>query len=276
MVETFIPALIVAFREGLEAFLVAAILLRFLDASDNRYLKKHVWHGVSSGVVVSFIFGVFLFWISAQLGNSDAIGKLWESIASFLAVTLVVTFIVWMIKHGGEIVKYIHTKAALNLSAKGIFLLTFFMLIREGVELAFFAFAGKYTLLPILLGIALSVVLVYLIHHSLINVKIKTLFSLTLIFLILQAGFLAGYSVHEGLSAAKTVGMIGEDHGILTKAFDLSATVLSHSDGVIGLPLSVILGWYSKPEIMQFIIHYGVVIGLFSYWKRKKNRVEHI
>lgn len=268
--EPFIQALIVAFREGLEAFIVVLLLLKFLDSSHNKHLKKNVWYGVSAGVVVSVIFGVLLFSLSTYLGGADAIGKLWESIASFIVVVLITTFIVWMIKHGDKIDHHITSKAMLNLSAKGIFLLSFFMLIREGVELAFFSFAGKYTLLPIGLGIIASLALVVLIYYSIVKVNLKTIFTVTLVFLIFQAGFLAGYSVHEGISASKDLGIIEEDNLILVKAFDLRDTALSHEDGIIGVPLSIVFGWYAKPEIIQFILQYGYVLALFTYWKRQK------
>ena len=55
--ETFAPATIMSFREGLEAFLIIAILLKFLDKTDNESLKMSVWKGTSVGIVGSLIFG---------------------------------------------------------------------------------------------------------------------------------------------------------------------------------------------------------------------------
>jgi len=40
MMDSFPQALIIAFREGMEAFLIIAILLKFLDKTNNRNLKK--------------------------------------------------------------------------------------------------------------------------------------------------------------------------------------------------------------------------------------------
>ena len=45
----------------------------------------------------------------------------------------------------------------------------------------------------------------------------------------------------------------------------ISATVLNHNEGVLGLPLNVLLGWYSKPEWIQFIILYAYTIGIFAF-----------
>jgi high-affinity iron transporter len=181
-----------------------------------------------------------------------------------------------MINHGSKIKHHIESKAALNLSKKGIFLLALFMVAREGAEIVLFQFAGKYSLISVITGISISIILAVLIYYSLVKIKLNTIFNITLVYLILQAGFLLGYSVHEGLSASKDIGLIDSTSPIFTKAFDLSKTIFNHKEGVIGLPLYVLIGWYSKPEWVQLILHYGLTFSLFLYWyvykKSKKQR----
>ena len=130
---------------------------------------------------------------------------------------------------------------------------------------------GSFAIL-ILLGIFLSVFLAFLIYYSVVKIKISTIFNITLIYLILQSGFLLGYSVHEGLSAAKTLNYIEADNLIFTKVFDLSKTIFYHKEGLIGVPLYVSLGWYSKPEFIQFVLQYTLTLGLFFYWYRVKRK----
>ncbi len=268
--ETFIQAMIIAFREGLEAFLIIVILLEFLDKSDNSNLKKNVWQGTGAGILASLVFGAILMTLSSFIGEIDATAKLWESAASLIAVVLITTFIVWMVKNGSKIKHHITNKATLNLSKKGIFLLAMFMVMREGTEIAIFSFAGKYSLLPIFIGIVLAVGLVTLIHFSIVKIKLKTIFNITLAYLILQAGFLLGYSIHEGLSAMKNLNMIAPSSSIFTKAYDLSGTILYHKKGALGLPLYVLTGWYSKPECIQFISQYLYTGAFFVYWYKKR------
>ena len=268
--ETFFQGFIMSFREGLEALLIIVILLKFLDKTNNKHLKKSVWHGLYSGLGASLIFGLILMGISSYVGGMGATAKLWESFASFIVVILITTFIIWMIKHGSKIKHHIENKAALNLSKKGIFLIALLMVTREGAEIVLFQFAGKYPSSSILLGITLSVGLITLIHHSLVKIRLQTIFKITLAYLILQAGFLMGYSIHEGLSASKEIGIINSNSPIFTKAFDLSNTIFYHKEGIIGIPLYVAFGWYSKPEWIQFIIQYSLVISLFWYWYKRK------
>lgn len=202
----------------------------------------------------------------------DTTAKLWESVASFIAVLFIITFIIWMINHGVKMKQHIEGRAAMRLSKQGIFFLALFMVLREGVEIALFQFAGRYSISSILIGLILSVILVVLIYFSLVKVKLQTIFNITLAYLILQAGFLLGYSIHEGLSAAKDLGMLEADSPLLLKAFDLSGTVFNHKEGIIGLPLYVTIGWYSKPEWIQFLLQYGLTGFLFFYWYRSSRK----
>ena len=270
MMDAFIQALIMAFREGLEAFLIIAILIKYLDKTQNKNLKKHVWHGMFWGIIASLLIGLALFLLTLFIGSVDSTAKIWESLASIIAVILITTFIVWMIKHGSQMRKHIEGKAALNLTTKGIFLISMFMVLREGAEIAVFSFAGKYHFIPVILGLLLSVILVILIFYSIVNIKIKTIFKITLIYLILQAGFLLGYGIHEGLSASK--GLINPESLIYNKAFDLSGTIMNHKSGSLGIPLYVSLGWYSKPEWVQFIVQYTYTFLLLGFWYLHKKK----
>ena len=105
--ETFVQGFIVAFREGLEAFLIIMILLKFLEKTNNTLLKKSVWQGLFSAIAFSLVFGGALIGLSSYLGGLDAAAKLWESAASLIAVGLITTFIIWMIDHGSQIKKHI-------------------------------------------------------------------------------------------------------------------------------------------------------------------------
>jgi len=274
--ENFIQGLVTSFREGLEAFLIIIILLKFLEKTNNGDLKKNLWYGLYAGLGASFVFGAVLKAISASIGGMGATAKLWESAASFVAVILIITFIIWMINHGMEIKKHIEGKAALNLSPKGIFWLVVFMVAREGAEIVLFQFAGKYSLLSVLTGLILSIALAVALYYSLLKVRLQTIFNITLAYLILQAGFLLGYSIHEGLSAAKELSFLASESPIFLKAFNLSETIFNHKKGILGMPLYVSIGWYSKPEWIQFLLQYGLTAFLFGYWIQRSKKEEAV
>lgn len=258
-----------SFREGLEAFLIIVILLKYTSKIKQSHLKKHIWNGVVFGIICSFMFGGFLNWISRYIGNLKTTAKLWESIAGFVAVGLVITFLIWMIKNGKNLQSQLENNAAKNLSKKGIFILSAIFVAREGAEIAVFSFAGKYEFYPVIIGLFLAIILVALIHYSLIKVQLQTIFNITLFYLIIQAGYLFGYSLHEGLSALKDLNILSQDNIVYSKIFNFSKTVFNHKEGVLGVPLNVFFGWYSKPEWIQFISQYGLTAILFNYWRSK-------
>mgnify|MGYP001559609296 CR=1 FL=1 len=265
----FLPGLIMGFREGLEAFLIVVIILQYLKKSGNTTFMKNAFSGALVGILASVGIGGVLLFISKSIGKTDELTKLWESSSSIVALILITTFIYWMIKHGRNMVTEVQTQVKTNLSAIGIFSITFFMVVREGTEIAVFVFAGKYILLSIFLGVALALIFCLLIYFSLVKINLKILFNVTLVYLIIQAGFLLGYGIHEGLSALQSLNIITSSSPLLIKAFDLSKTIFNHKEGIIGLPLYVLIGWYSKPEIIQFVVQYFYTFFLLFIWHRE-------
>ncbi|OIP97752.1 hypothetical protein AUK40_02670 [Candidatus Wirthbacteria bacterium CG2_30_54_11] len=263
-----LPGIILAFREALEALLIITIILRFLDRTQNAHLKKHVLLGVSLSLGVSVIAGLGLFAVVRELESLENIGELYNSIASLAAVFLIITFIVWMIRHGRDLGEQIETKAALSLSPGGILALTTLLISREGLEIAIFTIAGQFDAASILLGVLLAVLISYLLSRALIRINFPAVFRFTLLYLIIQTGYLAGHGLHEGLSAINTLGYIGDHSVLLSKAFDLSHGLLAHHEGLLGLPLNVLVGWYADPEWLQFLTQYLTTGLLLWYWGR--------
>jgi high-affinity iron transporter len=276
MVQNFFPGFVVSLREGLEMFLVIGVVLRVLKEVKREDLLNSLWYGSVAGGVVSIVTGLLLAWVNTIFKVVDLSLKLWESIMSFMALVLISTLIVWMIKYGRNVVHQVEAQTKTKLSRIGIFLLALVLVAREGIEIALFSFVGKYTIFALGIGLFVALVITILIYLSILRIPINKIFSLTLIYIILQAGYLLGYSVHEFLSYLKELKVIAKDSLFLIKVFDLSGGILDHKTGSLGLPLNVLVGWYSKPEWLQFVIQYLYTIFLSIYWyltnkKEKKN-----
>jgi len=266
----FLPGVILGLREGLEAFLIIAIMLEYLNKINRLEHKKDVYIGLSAGIVVSIIFGLALFGISNLIGaSSDNLAKLWEFAASFLALVLITTFIFYMIRHNSHITQEIRQKLDLNISRKGIILLATIMVAREGAEISLFAFASTNEtsyLSGAFFGIILAAILTFLIYKSLLKVNLKILFRITLLYLILQAGFMFGYSFHELFSYFKAESILDATNPIYTRLYDFGGTIFDHKTGILGIPLYVLFGWYSRPEVFQFIIQYLYTLIVLTYF----------
>lgn len=266
----FLPGFIMGIREGLEAFLIIAIILEYLNKTNRQSDRKFVFQGLGYGLLASLVFGGVLFGISSLIGNGNTnVAKLWEFGASFLALILITTFIIFMLKNKSNIVSDIRDKISVSLSKKAIILLTMIMVAREGAEIVLFIFVSveqlSYTT-GALSGILIASLLVFLIYKSLIKVNLKVIFNITLVYLILQAGFLLGYGFHELFSYFKAESIIDSTHWIYTKAYDLSDTFLNHKEKPMGIILYATVGWYSKPEVFQFVIQYLYTFTLVGYF----------
>jgi high-affinity iron transporter len=268
----FLQGSVVGFREGLEAFLILIILLRYLGKTGRKDLRRSVAYGAGIGVAGSLLIGGALFALSRAIGDAESLATIWESVASFVALALVTTFIVWMIRHGADMAREVENKAALNLSGSGLISIAALMIMREGAEIAVFTFAGQYGLLSIVIGLVAAFAFALLVYLAMVRIDLRTIFTVTLLYLILQAGFLFGIAIHEGLSALADAGTIPEGSVFLTKAFDLSSTVFAHKDGWIGLPLYVLVGWHSKPEWLQFAGQYVYTAVLLFLWLKSRMR----
>ena len=180
----YIPGLVMGLREGLEAFLIIAIMLEYLNKTNKKSDKKYVFQGFGYGVLASLVFGLLMGLISVLIGtSSDNIVKLWESIASLVALILITTFIFWMMKHRYTIVSDIHQKMAVTFTKTGIILLAAVMVAREGAEIVLFVFASVNRLSYLsgtLTGVLSALLLTFLIYKSLIKVNLKVLFNITL------------------------------------------------------------------------------------------------
>ncbi|RKX75154.1 MAG: hydrogenase [Spirochaetes bacterium] len=272
MISQSIPGLIVGFREGMEAFLIIGIMLGYLDKIQKPKLKKNVTAGMYAGLLGSVIFGLVLWVITALAGKAGgAVSKLWESGASFLALIFISTFIYWMMRHGKTIVGDIQAEVGRKLSSSGLFALATVMVMREGAEIALFAFTAvdkQLYIIGIIIGIIIAAVLAFLVNRSLVKVNLAVIFNVTLGYLILQAAYMLGYSIHEFLSALKSFGSLNPESPLLIKLFNLSGTILDHKAGILGIPLNILVGWYSKPEIVQFIVQHSYILGGFILWSK--------
>ena len=182
------------------------------------------------------------------------------------------TFIIFMFRHGQNISAKVHSQVDHNLSQSGVLLVSLMLVAREGVEIAIFTFAGKYSLLSVSGGILAALAIFALISLALVRINLRTLFNVTLVYLVIQAGYLLGYGIHEGLSALKDSGYIAKNSFLLIKAFDLSPTVFDHKAGVIGLPLNVLVGWYSRPEWLQLLAQYGYTAWIFTLFLKSQQK----
>jgi len=125
------PAFVITFREGLEAFLIVALVLAYLRKTGRSALVRPVHWGIAAGLALSVVAGLLLYRASNQ--------ELLEGPLALVAAISVATLTVQMWRAGRRMKDEIEAKVSASASnrmgaAFGIFLFTAFMIGREGME----------------------------------------------------------------------------------------------------------------------------------------------
>lgn len=226
---TMIANYLIGLREGLEAALVVSILIAYVAKSDRRHLLPRIWLGVGVAVGVSLLFGAILTF--GPKGLTFEARETIGGILSIIAVGFVTWMIFWMARAARSISGELRSQVDKAAGERGWRLVVVAMLAvgREGLETALFLWAATQattrgtgsTAVPLVgaaLGIATAVLLGYLMYRGALRINLTTFFTWTGAFLILVAGGVLSYGVHDLQEA-------GILPGLDTLAFDVSPVI---------------------------------------------------
>lgn len=250
-----LAAFLITLREGLEAFLLVGILLAFLRKLDALQHAKWIYVGVAGGVVASLV-AAFLFQVVLdQFSNAAYQNLLMIGILLFAAAVLTYMAI-WMQKQAKAQTESVKKRLEGFVTAGNLFgmiSLAFVAVLREGIETVLFFSALMYSgadvslesgLIGAVLGMGLSIVLVWMLLKSTRKVPLQPFFRYTsLLIIIIAAGLLA--SAVNMMQSAELV-MVMKDH-----LFDIS--FILDDRGVVGTFLRALFGYNSSPTQLQFV-----------------------
>ncbi|GAA2007845.1 FTR1 family protein [Nakamurella flavida] len=250
MLATFVIGL----REGLEAALIVGIIAAFLTRSGRRDALVRMWVGVGAAVLLCLAVGIGLQVVNAGLPQRQQ--EMLECVVAAVAVLMISYMVLWMRRHSRDLRGDLQAAAGSALasgSALALASMAFLAVIREGFETAVFLLAAFQSALSpveavvgIVLGLALAIVLGYLIYRGGVRLNLSRFFRITGVVLVLVAGGL----VMSTLRAAYEAGWLT---GGQQQAVDLSAVarpgsvVESLLTGMLGIrsamPLVEVLAW---------------------------------
>src|SRR5690349_10096913 len=216
---------LIGLREGLEATLIVVLLMAYLTKSGRRALLPRLWAGVGMAVAVSVAFGALL-----TFGPKGLTFEAQEAIGgtlSIAAVGLVTWMVFWMARTARTLGSDLKSRVDRSAGGAGwgLAVVAAIAVGREGLETALFLWAaakatGESTqpLIGALLGLAAAAGFGYLLHRGVLKVNLSRFFTWTGAALIIIAGGVLSYGIHD----LQEAGMLPGLHSL---AFDISGAV---------------------------------------------------
>ena len=241
---------LIGLREGLEASLIVGILIAFAVKADRRDLIGRIWTGVGAAIAVSLGTGAAIFFVLSESG--DAIQPIIVGSMSILATVLLTWMIFWMAKTARNLKGSLEGSMQEGLSKGGlaIAVIAFSAVVREGVETALFIWASMNSTgdgLPALgtafVGIAVAVILGWVIYRGLLRINLGIFFQWTSVILIIVAAGILAYGVHE----FQEVGFLPAGAPVY------DATAWLGKETIIGSLLYGLFSYRANPSLLELI-----------------------
>jgi high-affinity iron transporter len=267
MLATFVIGL----REGLEAALIVGIIAAFLKQSNRADTIRQVWIGVGIAVAICLGVGILLQVLRSELPQRQQ--EILECVVAGIAVLMISYMILWMRKHSRDLRSSLQGAAGSALargSAGALIVMAFLAVIREGFETSVFLLAAFQSAVSplqaaigVVLGIAVAVVLGYLVYRGGIKLNLSRFFRITGVVLVLVAAGL----VMSTLRAAYEAGWltIGQQ-----QALDLTA--IARPGSVQESLLTGMLGIRSTLPVVEVVAYvlYAVPMLLVVLWPPRR------
>lgn len=276
-----IQALLITFREVLEALLIIGIITTYLKRMDHKKYTKYVWLGAGLAVVASI--GVAMLFQVVFTGFAAMGSEIYLKIGIMLVSAILLTQMVfWMAKHSRDLKGNMEGKMEKFISAGniiGMVVHSFLVVLREGIETVFFfaaitggnigaAMQGWGAITGVIIAVSVS----YFFFKGTMRIPLKTFFKVTGAFIILiSAGLLV-----QAISMMQDINLIGS---VVPHVYDITWLLPEHPidyqhylrdygvapilSGDVGIFLKALFGYSSMPSIEEVIAYVGYFAGIY-------------
>lgn len=267
-----LAALIIVFREVLEAGLIVGVMLAASEGIKGRGTVISL--GIAGGIAGSGIIALFAERIANLFDGSGQ--ELLNAAILAVAVVMLVWTVVWMASHGKEMVMEMKAvgrevkEGKKPLAALGI--VVGMAVLREGVEVVLFmygiAVSGESPLnvaIGFALGVLAGAAVSFVLYRGLVAIPVKHLFKTTTILITLLAAGLA----------AQSIGIL-QDAGFIQSLSDplWDSSWLLADDSAVGRVLRTMVGYRAQPTGMQVIGYLGTVVVIVALSRLVNGQLE--
>ncbi|MBW3111798.1 MULTISPECIES: FTR1 family iron permease [Bacillaceae] len=287
-----LQALLITFREVLEALLIIGIITTYLKKTNHGHFTKYVWLGAGLAILASV--GVAMLFQVVFTGFAAMGSEMYLKIGIMLVSSVLLTQMVfWMAKHSRDLKGNMEGKMNHFISTGnivGMVIHSFLVVLREGVETVFFFAAitggdigaamqgwGAIT------GVVIGSVVAYLFFKGTMRISLKSFFKVTGAFIILiSAGLLV-----QAISMMQDIGLIGS---VIPHLYDLTWILPEHPidyahflrdtgtapllSGDVGIFLKALFGYSSMPSIEEVMAYIGYFVAIYFLTSTKPKTVK--
>jgi len=257
-----VGALIIVFREVIEAGLIVGIVLAATRAVAGS--RRWVALGVLAGVLGSCLVAAF----TASLGQAfNGFGQeIFNAAILAIAVVMLTWHNVWMAQHGRELVDELKQAGREVLEGRRTLLALAVVVgaavLREGSEVVLFLYgvaisdggSGLSILSGGLLGLLLGGLVSGLTYFGLLSIPTRYLFSVTSWLIALLAAGMAAQSA----SFLEQAGLVD----ILSNTVWNTSGILSEKN-IAGRVLHTLVGYSDQPSLLQLIVYLTTLAAIF-------------
>ena len=250
-------ALIIVFREVIEAGLIVGIVMAATRGVDGR--GRWVSVGIAAGVLGAAFVALFAGAISQAFEGSGQ--ELFNASVLGIAVVMLMWHNAWMARHGREIAAEMrHVGKAVSEGAKPLAALAIVVglaVLREGSEVVLFLYgifasgtSGASLLIGGILGLAAGAAFTALTYFGLLAIPTRYIFSVTSWLIALLAAGMAAQSVQFLNNAGIAI--------VLDRTVWDTSWLLSESS-IAGRLLHTLIGYTERPTELQLVTYIGIL-----------------
>ncbi|NMP21743.1 FTR1 family iron permease [Sulfobacillus harzensis] len=273
-----LPAIVIFFREGLEASLIVSIIIAYLHKIGHTRETRQVWLGVGLAAGLDLAVGLLLYHVIRQYDGSR-MQTILEGTTYLIATIMLTGMSFWMKSQGRTMKASMERQIQLALGKGTLFALvglSFLSVGREGLETVFFTLAFAFHSNPLdlgigaVIGLGLALAVDWTIFGMGRRVPLTVFFNvLGGLLLVFGAALLA-----DGIEDFQSLGWLP----LLTHALWNTGGVLNENS-LLGDILHNFIGYAAKPTGLQFGAYVlYLIIGFWRYFRptslRSKNRTQ--
>jgi high-affinity iron transporter len=253
-----LATLVIFLREGVEASMIVAILLAYLNRIGRREHFRDVFLGVGAALLLATTGGVVAY-LTIRAYDGSRVQTIFETVTYLLAAAVLTYMTFWMRNHARSLSKDLRSRAEAALDGKarwGLALLAFQAVGREGLETVVFTLAIVFStstasaLSGAIIGLAGSLGIAFVIYrlgHKLNLAKFFTVIGVLL--MVFAAGLLA-----DTIQNLQELGWLR----VLDLPMWHSGRLLSE-DSAFGDVLHSFFGYSDAPTPLQLLVYIAYV-----------------